>query len=52
LQLQPRERWANQIAKLAEGSKTVIVVLDAANLVGQNGLPAILRRKGLQVAAS
>jgi uncharacterized protein YbaP (TraB family) len=52
LQLQPRERWANQIAKLTEGSKTVIVVLDAANLVGQNGLPAILRRKGLQVAAS
>jgi uncharacterized protein YbaP (TraB family) len=49
MQLDPRKRWAAQIAELAQGSKTVIVVLDAANLVGQNGLPAILRRKGLQV---
>ena len=49
LQLEPRRRWADQIAELARGSKTAIVVLDAANLVGQNGLPALLRRKGLQV---
>ncbi len=49
LQLEPRQRWADQIAKLSQGSKTVIVVLDAANLVGQNGLPTLLRRKGLQV---
>ncbi len=49
LQLEPRKRWAGQIAELSRGAKTVIVVLDAANLVGQNGLPALLRRKGLQV---
>jgi uncharacterized protein YbaP (TraB family) len=49
LQAEPRKRWADQIANLAKGSKTAIVVLDAANLVGQNGLPALLRRKGLQV---
>jgi uncharacterized protein YbaP (TraB family) len=49
LQLQPRKHWADQIAALAQGSKTAIVVLDAANMVGQNGLPAMLRRKGLQV---
>jgi uncharacterized protein YbaP (TraB family) len=49
LQLEPRRRWADQIGKLSQGSKTVIVVLDAANMVGQNGLPALLRRKGLQV---
>jgi uncharacterized protein YbaP (TraB family) len=49
LQLEPRRHWADQIAELSRGSKTAIVVLDAANLVGQNGLPALLRRKGLQV---
>ncbi len=49
LQIEPRKHWADQIAKLSQGSKTVIVVLDAANTVGQNGLPALLRRKGLQV---
>jgi uncharacterized protein YbaP (TraB family) len=49
LQIEPRKRWADQIAELARGSKTAIVVLDAANLVGQNGLPALLRRKGFQV---
>ena len=49
LQIEPRKQWADQIAKLSQGSKTVIVVLDAANLVGQNGLPTLLRRKGLQV---
>ena len=49
MQIQPRERWADQVARLANGSKTVILVLDAANTVGQNGLPAMLRRKGLRV---
>ena len=49
LQLEPRKHWADQIEQLSRGSKTAIVVLDAANLVGQNGLPALLRRKGLQV---
>jgi uncharacterized protein YbaP (TraB family) len=49
LQLEPRKHWVDQIAELSRGSKTAIVVLDAANLVGQNGLPALLRRKGLQV---
>jgi len=49
MQLEPRQRWADQIAKLSRGSKTVIVVLDAVNLVGQNGLPSLLRRRGLQV---
>jgi len=49
LQIEPRKRWADQIVALSHGSKTVVVVLDAANLVGQNGLPAMLRRKGLQV---
>jgi len=49
MQLEPRARWVEQIARLAEGSKNAIVVVDAANLVGQNGLPAMLRRRGLQV---
>ena len=49
LQMEPRARWAAQIAKLADGAKNVIVVVDAVNLVGQNGLPALLRKKGLTV---
>ncbi len=49
LQVEPRQRWADQIAVLSRGSKTVVVLLDAANLVGSNGLPALLRKRGLQV---
>ncbi len=49
LQLEARQRWAAQIAKLVEGSKNALVVVDAANLVGQNGLAALLRKRGLQV---
>jgi uncharacterized protein YbaP (TraB family) len=49
LQVEPRQRWATQIAKLAEGSKNALVVVDAVNLVGQNSLPALLRKKGLTV---
>jgi hypothetical protein len=49
LQVEPRQRWAIQIAKLAAGSKNVMVVVDAANLVGQNGLPTLLRKRGLTV---
>jgi len=49
LQVEPRQRWADQIATLSKGAKTVVVLVDAANLVGPNGLPTILRKKGLQV---
>jgi uncharacterized protein YbaP (TraB family) len=49
LQVEPRKRWTDEIAGLSRGSKSVMVVLDAVDLVGQNGLPALLRRKGLQV---
>lgn len=49
LQLTPRKRWADRVAALAEGDKTAILILDAANLVGPNGLPNLLRRRGLTV---
>lgn len=49
LQVEPRRRWSDQIANLARGSKTVVVILEAQNFVGPEGLPALLRKKGLEV---
>jgi len=49
LQVEPRRRWADKIAALSRGSKTVTVIVDAGNLTGPNGLPALLRKQGLQV---
>jgi uncharacterized protein YbaP (TraB family) len=50
LQAAPRERWADQIAALSRGDKPVIVVVDAANLVGPDSLITRLRRRGIVVA--
>lgn len=49
LQGAPRERWAEQIQGLCKSARPVIVILDAANLVGPESLIARLRRRGLQV---
>jgi uncharacterized protein YbaP (TraB family) len=49
MQIGPRRRWAAQVDKLAHGERTAILVLDAANLVGPDGLPAMLRRQGAAV---
>jgi len=49
LQVEPRKRWADKIAALSKGSKTIVVIVDAGNLTGPNGLPTLLRKQGLQV---
>ena len=42
-------RWAERIAAMAKGSKPVVALVEVANMVGPESLPAILRKKGLQV---
>ncbi len=42
-------RWVDQIAKMAQGSRNVLVVVEIANLVGPDGVPALLRKRGMTV---
>jgi uncharacterized protein YbaP (TraB family) len=49
MQVEPRRQWAQQVAAMARGTKTAILVLDAANLVGAQSLINDLRREGLDV---
>ena len=49
LQIGPRQKWADQIAAIVKSGKPAVVILEAANFVGPEGLPALLRRRGLDV---
>ena len=43
------ERWADQVAALLKQSDDVLVVVGALHLVGDQGLPAKLERRGFRV---
>ena len=43
------ERWADQVAALLKQSDDVLVVVGALHLVGDQGLPARLERRGFRV---
>ncbi len=43
------KRWADQIARMATGDQSVLVLVEVANLVGPEGLPNVLRKRGLVV---
>jgi uncharacterized protein YbaP (TraB family) len=43
------ERWAGQVAALLEGNEDALVVVGALHLVGEQGLPAKLRRRGFRI---
>lgn len=43
------ERWADQVAALLEQPDNVLVVVGALHLVGKQGLPARLKRRGFKV---
>lgn len=42
-------RWLERIAALLEGPEDVLVVVGAGHLVGPDGLPTLLRERGLKV---
>ena len=42
-------RWAEQIAARLEGSGETVVVVGAGHLIGKDGLPAMLRARGIAV---
>jgi len=43
------ERWADQVARLLEQPDDVLVVVGALHLVGNQGLPAKLKRRGFRI---
>jgi len=43
------ERWADQVAALLERPDDVLVVVGALHLVGNQGLPAKLKRRGFRI---
>ena len=43
------ERWADQVAGLLEQPDDVLVVVGALHLVGEQGLPAKLERRGFRI---
>jgi uncharacterized protein YbaP (TraB family) len=42
-------RWAETIAERLHGSGQTVVIVGAAHLIGQDGVPAMLRRRGIAV---
>ncbi|MBC6981478.1 TraB/GumN family protein [Caulobacter sp. 17J80-11] len=42
-------RWADRLAEVARGGGDVVVVVGAGHLAGPDGLPALLRARGLKV---
>ncbi|HEX6860340.1 MAG TPA: TraB/GumN family protein [Caulobacteraceae bacterium] len=42
-------RWADQIAERLAGSGETVMVVGAAHLIGKDGVPAMLRRRGIAV---
>jgi uncharacterized protein YbaP (TraB family) len=49
LVLERNARWADAIAARLRGSGETVVVVGAAHLIGRDGVPAMLRRRGLTV---
>jgi uncharacterized protein YbaP (TraB family) len=43
------ERWADQVAGMLEDDESVLVVVGAMHLVGDRGLPSLLRERGYRV---
>ena len=43
------EAWADEIARRLEGSGRIFYAVGAAHLVGDGGVPALLRRRGIDV---
>ena len=46
---QRNRRWAERVEKLLRGEGDILIVVGALHLVGEDGLPALLRAKGLRV---
>jgi uncharacterized protein YbaP (TraB family) len=44
------ERWADQVAEMLKGTDDVLVVVGTGHLVGDRGLPSLLRKRGFKVA--
>ena len=42
-------RWAEQVSAMLKGSDDVLVVVGAAHLAGDRGLPALLEKRGFRV---
>ena len=42
-------RWADQIVKLANDDQPALILVEVVNLVGPDGLPTLLRKRGLTV---
>ncbi len=42
-------RWADQVGDMLRGDVDVLVVVGAMHLVGERGLPALLRKRGFRV---
>jgi len=42
-------RWAEQLSGMLEGSDDVLVVVGAGHLVGEKGVPALLKKRGFKV---
>lgn len=43
------ERWADRLVEVARGGGDVVVVVGAGHLAGSEGVPALLRARGLKV---
>jgi len=49
LMVRRNERWAAQVADLLDDDRDYLVVVGALHLAGPDGLPALLRERGLRV---
>ncbi|HVY02068.1 MAG TPA: TraB/GumN family protein [Caulobacterales bacterium] len=43
------ERWADEIDRMMKGSGKIFITVGAAHLIGEDGVPALLRKKGYRV---
>lgn len=44
------ERWAEQVEEMLKGTDDVLIVVGAGHLVGDRGLPSLMRKRGFKVA--
>lgn len=49
LVIERNARWAETIAERLQGSGETVMVVGAAHLIGKDGVPAMLRRRGIAV---